>query len=95
MCAHNTCAIPVRGDGHCLLYAVAVGLPLAGVQCLLQEVSDQVEFYSSSAVDVISETTRYIEQKAYDSDVADMLLNALCNALRVDAVVIQWSTPFA
>ena len=63
-------------------------------ECLLQEVSEQVELYSSLAVDhtgIISETTRYLEQKAYDSDVADMLLNALCNALRVDAVVIQWS----
>ena len=47
------------------------GVPPTGVPPT--GVSDQVELYSSFAVDhtdVISETTRYIEQKAYDSDVA-------------------------
>ena len=94
----------VPHNGHCLLHAVIVSLKSQGidvsleqlVDMLCQEITENVEFYKdfSGRNEIVAELKSYIQSKNYASNTADILLNVLCNAKGLHAVVylIQGST---
>ena len=94
--------IEVRGDGHCLLYAISESIKEEGFAnmssdelCvkLRNEVNDNKEYYqtfSSSDNDILEGIDKYISDKQYNTDCADIILSALCNALAVTATVYQF-----
>ena len=93
--------IEVRGDGHCLLYAIGKGLNEESLGnmtsddlCLkLQnEINDNKQYYqkfSGSDTDIMADINKYINEKQYNTDSADMILSALYNALSVTATIHQ------
>ena len=94
--------IEVRGDGHCLLYAISESLKEESVgnmssdelcDKLGNEVNDNKQYYqtfSSSDADILEGINKYISEKQYNTDCTDIILSALCNALRVTATVYQY-----
>ena len=87
----------VSGDGHCLLHAVIVSLKSQGVNMSPQQLTDKLctemtengQFYKdfSCGDDMLADFTSYIQAKNYNTDTADFILNVLCNAIGVSAVV--------
>lgn len=91
--------VEVRGDGHCLLYAISESLKEESVGNMSSDelcdklrngVNDNKQYYqtfSSSDADILEGINKYIGEKQYNTDCADIIPSALCNALRVTATV--------
>lgn len=99
---HNISAIPVRGDGHCLLYAISSSLHAIGGKIytdedlgklLKDEISAHKPFYQNFVADegedMLVTVQRYTQDKQYDNNICDLFLSALCNALCMTANVIR------
>ena len=94
--------IEVRGNGHCLLYAVSKSLDEESLGTLTRdelclklqnEINDHKQYYqkfSGSDADSMDDIDKYVNEKQYNTDSADMILSALCNALSVKATVYQY-----
>ena len=89
----------VRGDGHCLVYAMTVCLKDVGyhtdsksvMKSLSYEITMNKDYYQGFLVsghDVCQGLKRYIDCRDYTQEMADVVLPALCNQLRVKAVVL-------
>ena len=89
----------VRWDGHCLVYAVTVCLKDVGyhtdcksvMKSLSYEITMNKDYYQGFLVsghDVCQGLKRYIDCRDYPQEKADVVLPALCNQLRVKAVVL-------
>ena len=89
----------VRGDGHCLVYAVTVCLKDVGyhtdsksvMKSLSYEITMNKDYYQGFLVsghDVCQGLKRYIDCRDYTQEMADVVLPALCNQLRVKAIVL-------
>ena len=87
------------GDGHCLVYAVTVCLKDVGyhtdsksvMKSLSYEITMNKDYYQGFLVsghDVCQGLKRYIDCRDYTQEMADVVLPALCNQLRVKAVVL-------
>ena len=88
----------VRGDGHCLLYCIVRALDnkLNKVELcdkLLLEAESHINFYSEFAPgeDVMAGVRRYIISKDYNTNVGDLILNAICNALDICVVLFVYT----
>ena len=88
----------VPGDGHCLLYAVSLGLTNEGLQpktsdelceMLIEEISNNLDYYIQFANgrNVVEDIERYVRYKEYNNDTVDLILSALCNCLYVSAII--------
>ena len=87
------------GDGHCLLYAISESLkedPFANMPSdelcvkLWNEVNDNKQYYQtclSGDTDILEGVDKYIAEKQYNADCADIILLALCNARGMTATV--------
>ena len=94
--------VEVRGDGHCLLYAIKESLKedtFANMSSdelcikLWNEVNDNKHCYQtllSGDTDILEGVDKYIAVKQYNADCADIILLALCNALGKTATAYQY-----
>ena len=83
----------MRGDGHCLLYAISESPKedtFANMSSdelcvkLWNEVNDNKQYcqtFLSGDTDILDGNDKYIAEKQYNADCADIILLALCNAL--------------
>ena len=99
---HNISVIPVRGDGHCLLYAVCSSLSATGQgthedeemgDILSNEISQHREFYKDFVVtedmELSAAVQAFLGEKQYNNNCCDVFLNALCNAMRMKVFLIR------
>ena len=84
----------MRGDGHCLIHCIVAGLDYIFSKddiCdrILLEVETRQEFYSKFAVgeDIMVGLRKCITAKQYDTDVSDLVLDAICNAMNICIVL--------
>lgn len=93
----------VPGDGHCLLYALAIGLAEEGIEVttseklgtmLVTEINENIEHYShfSNGRNVSDDINRYVHFKEFNNDTADLILSALCNCLGISAIIYHHTT---
>ena len=94
--------VGVRGDGHCLLYAIKESLKedtFANMSSdelcvkLWNEVNDNKHCYQtflSGDTVILEGVDKYIAVKQYNADCADIILLALCNALGKTATAYQY-----
>ena len=86
--------IKVAGDGHCLLHAVMESLQSEGIldithdalcAILWQKVQDHKDYYTEylqATSDVETDIKKYIKEKSYNNESGDIIVPALCNALK-------------
>lgn len=100
---HDISIIPVRGNGHCLLYAVSSALYASGAGIFTDDalgklLSDEIEHYldyyrdfaTMDDLDIITVAVqRFLHEKQYNNNMCDVFLNAMCNAMCMKAVVIR------
>ena len=99
---NNICVIPVRGDGHCLMYAVCASLDATRQgtytveelgNLLAKEVAEHHEFYrdfvATNDLDLTEAVRAFLVKTEYNNNSCDIFLNAICNALNLKAVVIR------
>ena len=98
---HDICLIPVRGDGHCLLYAISSSLHAAGAgiytdaelgKTLTDEFANNGQFYkdfASGDVDLVVAAEEFLREKQYNNNTCDMFLNAMCNAMGLKTILIR------
>lgn len=90
--------IKVRGNGHCLLYAVSESLASEGIVTishealgilLKNEIEENLDFYEdfTQNVDLVHDVEQYVENMDYNNDSGDILLSAICNMLGVSAII--------
>ncbi|CAM1313489.1 Uncharacterised protein g6278 [Pycnogonum litorale] len=90
--------VQVRGDGHCLLYAALVCLHEGEIDDLLHpdlcdRILKEVELHEDFYADFVNDTNavegvrKYIFELQYNTDSADLVVAALCNALHVSATI--------
>ena len=92
----------MRGDGHCLLYAISESLKedtfanMSSEELCVKfwnEVNDNKQYYKtflSGDTGILEGNDKYIAEKQYNADCADIILFALCNALGKTATVYQY-----
>ena len=83
----------MRGDGHCLLYAISESLKedtFANMSSdelcvkLWNEVNDNKQYYQiflSGDMNILEGVDKYIAEKQFSADCADIIMLALCNGL--------------
>ena len=84
--------VDVPGDGHCLVESVRQGLVVKAVDFTTVEICNELKneietnhnFYSafSTGQDILSDLSTYIEDKNYNTDTADLLVDGIANAMR-------------
>ena len=89
---------PSLGDGHCLLYSVCAAYnnqcqylqPINKqivINALLEELNGHLDtylvFYTRSRSEFLAELDGYIKYKRYNSDIGDIIPNAIANALNI------------
>ena len=94
---HGLLLLPIRGNGHCMLEAIALCLRTSAIhvataetvsQALVKELQADIEFYSSFSRTISDDITQYLYHRDYDSNTADIILNVLANAFNVTIAVI-------
>ena len=96
--SHGLTRLRVPGDGHCILYAVSLSLRSCGI-CLddenavasrmVAEINDNLAFYGQFTDSLIPDVLKYINEKSYTSETADLIINILSNAYGVGTTVIR------
>ena len=90
----------VVGDGHCLLHAFAMSLEdekitVSSLEDLCYKLKNEIEqhpsFYRpfSTNESLIEDIDSYIKSNQYNMNTDDLVLDALCNALMVTAVIYE------
>ena len=89
----------VPRDGHCLLYAVIRSLETQGLKVLsvekrcerlLDEVQNNLTYYEefgTNRQDILTDLNRYVTEKQYNNNTADIVMAALCNSLLITTIV--------
>ena len=94
---HGLLLLPIRGNGHYMLEAIALCLRTSAIhvataetvsQALVKELQADIEFYSSFSRTISDDITQYLYHRDYDSNTADIILNVLANAFNVTIAVI-------
>ena len=94
--------LKVPKDGHCLFYAWILSLEDEGfpelptksrlMAMVRDEILSHLEFYGAfneSSKDLVDDLDKYLSNNIYGSDIADMVINALCNCTHSQVVVYE------
>ena len=89
--------VDVPGDGHCLVESVRQGLVVKAVDFTTVEICNELKneietnhnLYSafSTGQDILSDLSTYIEDKNYNTDTADLLVDGIANAMRLEITI--------
>ena len=89
--------VDVPRDGHCLVVSVRQSLAVKAIHFTTVEIGTEQKkeietnhsLYSafSSGLDILGDLSSYIEDNNYNTDTADLLVDGLANALKLDITV--------
>ncbi|KAK6166826.1 hypothetical protein SNE40_023441 [Patella caerulea] len=98
----SICRIPVGSDGHCLLYSVCSSLAATNqgaytsvelAQFITKEVEENQAYYKNFVVTedapLPATVQAYLVNKEFNNNTCDLILNSLCNAMNMKALVIR------
>ena len=84
--------LPTPSDGHCLLHTWSTGLSINKSrmeEVLVNELTEHYERYKHVICSGVDDISKFINEKKFNIDDSDFMINALCNGFNTDVVLYE------